>query len=223
MFIGHYGLAFALKRAEPRLSLVTLFLAVQWVDLLWMLFIAMGWEHVTLAPGYLPASQLEFVDYPVTHSLLAALVWAILAGGVYYSWPTRDLAGHKRRTLIVMLAVASHWFLDLVVHVPDLPLLDNDSPKLGLGLWRSIPATLTVELGVLLAGLCLLLFWRPSRKHPPRTVRLLTVTAVLVGLFLGSLFGPPPPSIKAVYLSGLLAAPVLLWLAWWADRPVAGR
>ena len=34
MFLGHYGVALALKRAEPKLSLGTLFVAVQLADLI---------------------------------------------------------------------------------------------------------------------------------------------------------------------------------------------
>ena len=220
MFLGHYGLAFALKRAEPRLSLPALFAATQWVDLMWMIFVAMGWEHVNLVPHYLAASHFEFVDYPVTHSLLAAVVWALVVGGVYYSWPTKDIARHRQRTLVVMLAVASHWFFDLIVHGPDLPLLGNDSLKVGFGLWRSVPATIAVELGTFLAGLIVLL-WRPSRKHAPRPLRLCLVAAILAALFFASLFGPPPASMKTVLVTGLIGAPVTLWLAWWADRPMA--
>jgi hypothetical protein len=32
VFLGHYGVAFALKRAEPKLSLGMLFVAVQFAD-----------------------------------------------------------------------------------------------------------------------------------------------------------------------------------------------
>ena len=73
MFAGHYGIAFALKRAEPRVSLGTLFLAVQLVDILWGGTLLLGWEHARVVPGYLAASPIEFLDYPITHSLLAGL------------------------------------------------------------------------------------------------------------------------------------------------------
>jgi len=42
MFIGHYAVAFAAKRAAPRTSLGTLFLAAQFLDLLWPVFLLTG-------------------------------------------------------------------------------------------------------------------------------------------------------------------------------------
>ena len=38
----------------------------------------------------------------------------------------------------------SHWVLDFAVHRPDLPLWPA-GPKVGLGLWNSIPGTFIVE------------------------------------------------------------------------------
>ena len=220
MFIGHFGLAFALKRAEPRTSLGTLFVAVQGVDILWALFLLLGWEHVDIVPGLTPVSPLDFLDYPLTHSLLAALVWSGLFGAAYYSWPTTDTSRHIKRTLVVMVAVASHWFLDLIVHVPDLPLLGNDSTKVGLGLWRNLPATIAVET-LLLAGGVFILLRRPSRQHAPRPSRILALAGFLLVLYLGSVFGPPPPPVPRVAWMALGGAALLLAVAIWADRPAA--
>ena len=58
MFLGHYGIAFALKRAESKLSLGTLFIAVQFPDLLWGIFVLLGWEHARLVPGYTAVTPL---------------------------------------------------------------------------------------------------------------------------------------------------------------------
>ena len=79
MFLGHYGLAFALKRAEPKVSLGTLFLAAQLVDLAWGATILLGWEVVAISPGVTAATPLRFLSYPITHSLLAAVLWALRA------------------------------------------------------------------------------------------------------------------------------------------------
>src|SRR5215218_6880720 len=135
MFLGHYGVAFALKRAEPKLSLGTLFVAVQLADLLWGIFMLLGWEHATLASST-PNTPIEFVDYPISHSLLGALAWSVVAAALYYSWPTRDTSRHWQAAALVGLAVVSHFPLDVLVHLRDLPLSGNDSPKLGLGLWN---------------------------------------------------------------------------------------
>ena len=47
----------------------------------------------------------------------------------------------------------SHWFLDLLVHTPDLPLWSDTSTKLGFGLWNSAIATYTLEAAFLAVGL----------------------------------------------------------------------
>ncbi|MEP6574779.1 MAG: hypothetical protein ABJD11_18920 [Gemmatimonadota bacterium] len=219
MIIGHYGIAFALKRVEPRISLAALFVATQLVDILWLFFVLIGLEHVTITPGFSAASPMEFTDYPITHSLVAAVCWALFAGAVYYSWPTKDVAHHRRRTVFIMLAVASHWVLDFIVHTPDLPISDNDSLKVGLGLWRSIPATTAVELLVFGGGLAL---WMLSahRRRPSHPVRVGLLAVVLVALFIAAMASPPPSSVHSMVVWGLVGLPLLLLFAWWADLPI---
>jgi hypothetical protein len=219
MFVGHYGLAFAAKRLEPRLSLVGASIAAQLVDLLFLGFALLGVEQIRIVPGFAAASHYQFVSYPLSHSLVAALVWAVVAAAVYYSWPTRDTAHHTRRTVIVMLLVASHWFLDLVVHVPDLPLAGDDSPKLGLGLYQSIPATLGVELGLLALGIGLLVLW-PLKRYHPRKWRLVTVGVLLALGEIATVYSAPAPSVRAMLLGTALTVPVVLALLAWADRPL---
>ena len=70
------------------------------------------------------------------------LVWGALFGGAYFL-RTRNALG----ALIIGLLVVSHWPLDWIVHRPDMPLYPG-GPKFGLGVWNSIPLTLTLELGL---------------------------------------------------------------------------
>ena len=219
MFLGHFAVALALKRAEPRISLGTLCVAAEWVDIMWAIFLLLGLEHVEIAPGLLPACPLDFIDYPLTHSLVAGMIWAGLFGAAYYSWPTPDTSRHLKRTIAVMVAVWSHWFLDVVVHTPDLPVFGNDSTKLGLGLWRNLPATIILETVLLAAGVYILLR-KPSRQHPPRPGRILLFAGVLYVLYLASLFGPPPPSVPALAATILVGSLFIFGLAVWADRPL---
>jgi len=46
----------------------------------------------------------------------------------------------------------SHWVLDWITHAPDLPLYPG-GPRVGLGLWHSVAATMVIETLVFLAGL----------------------------------------------------------------------
>lgn len=218
MFLGHYGVAYALKRAEPRVSLGSLFLAVVLVDTMWGVFLLTGWERARIFPGLTAVTPIEFTRYPLTHSLAAAFVWALLAGAIMYSWPTRDTSRHHwLKALVVGIAVASHWFLDLIVHIPDLPLLGDDSTKVGLGLWRSLPATLAVEFLVFGLGFMVYLRWRSARGRA-RMGRIAFLAGLLVLLYLASLLGPPPKSMTPVAILDIVGTLGLVALAAWADR-----
>ena len=132
MFLGHFAVGLAGKRLAPTVSLGTWFLSVQLVDLLWPFFLLLGVEHVRIAPGITDFTPLDFYDYPITHSLVGGVVWALMMAlfsrGVY-----RD----GRAALLLGGGVLSHWVLDVVAHRPDLPVLPS-GPFLGLGLWNSI-------------------------------------------------------------------------------------
>ncbi|HEX6103932.1 MAG TPA: hypothetical protein VFZ26_00020 [Gemmatimonadales bacterium] len=224
MFLGHFGAALALKRAEPKLSLGTLFLATQLTDVLWGAFLLTGWERVRIDPGYTAVTPLQFVHYPLTHSLVGSLGWALVAAAVYYSWPTRDTSRHWQASAIVAVAVLSHFPLDVLVHVPDLTIAGEGTTRLGLGLWRSVGATLAAELLVLGIGIAIYVAF-PSRRHPVRPGRLAGLVAVLLGIYLASLLGPPPPSVTAIALVDIVGLLALAAMAGWADRsaPAGGR
>ena len=115
VFLGHYGVAFPLKRAEPKLSLGTLFVAVQFADLLWGVFLLLGWEHARIIPDFTPGTPFEFFNYPISHSLVAALAWGVAGAALYYSWPTRDTTRHWQASALVGLAIFSHYPLDVLV------------------------------------------------------------------------------------------------------------
>jgi hypothetical protein len=82
MFIGHFAVAFAAKRAAPRTSLGTTFVAAQFADLLWPLLLLFGWEQVRIAPNQNPFLTLEFTKYPWSHGLVTELVWGAAFGSV---------------------------------------------------------------------------------------------------------------------------------------------
>ena len=128
MFIGHFGVGFGAKAAAPRVSLGTLLLAAQFLDLLWPIFLLLGIESVRIDPGNTAVTPLDFVSYPLTHSLLTGVGWGGLLGGAY--------ALHRRwlrGAVVVAATVVSHWVLDWVSHRPDLPLIPGGN-KVGLGL-----------------------------------------------------------------------------------------
>ena len=217
MFLGHYAIAFALKRAEPKLSLGTLFLAVQLADLLWGIFLLLGWERVRIDPGYTAVTPLQFLEYPISHSLVGLTIWALIGAAVYYSWPTRDTSRHWQAAALVGFAILSHYPLDVLVHSADLPLWGQESRKLGLGLWNNPTATLLLELVTLAAGVAVYAGFR-SRRHPVRAGRLAGLVLVLVAIYLVSFFGPPPPSVTAIAVADIMGLLLLAAFAGWADR-----
>jgi len=217
MFLGHFGVAFALKRVEPKLSLGTLFVAAQLVDLLWGAFLLVGWERARIDPGFTAVTPLQFLQYPISHSLLGMTIWAVIGAAAYYSWPTRDTSRHWQAAALVGFAILSHFPLDLLVHAPDLPLWGQDSAKLGLGLWNNPTATLLLELGVLTAGVVVYVGFR-SHRHPVRPGRLAGVVLILLAIYLMSFFGPPPPSVTAIAVADIIGLLLLAGFAAWADR-----
>lgn len=217
MFLGHYGVAFALKRVEPKLSLGTLFIAVQLPDLLWGIFVLLGWEHARIVPGHTAMTPLEFLNYPISHSLVGAAVWSVVAAAAYYSWPTRDTSRHWQASALVGLAVFSHFPLDVLVHAADLPLLDNESTKLGFGLWNNPAATIALELLALGAGLALYVAKR-SHRHPARAPRITILILTLLATYLANLYGPLPTDMTTVAVSAIVLYLAMGALAAWADR-----
>src|SRR5215210_2194909 len=150
MLLGHYGVALAAKRYAPRTSLGTLILAAQLLDLIWPVFLLTGWERVHIVPGLMKVSPFDFEHYPISHSLLMALVWGALLGGGY-----QVFRRYPRGAAVIAVVVVSHWILDLPMHRPDLPLSPGSATKVGLGLWNSIGATIFIELVLLGAGVVL--------------------------------------------------------------------
>ena len=211
MFLGHYAVAFAAKRYAPRTSLGTLMLAALLLDLLWALFLLAGWERVHIVPGLMRASALDFEHYTVSHSLLTALVFGAVLGGGYHVFRR-----YPRGAIALTAAVVSHWFLDVLVHRRDLPLWPGSSPRLGLGMWNSIAATMFVEL--LLLGCGVLIYARVSRPSDRTGTRALTVLLVLlVMMFMVGLFAPAPSSARTVAWLTLALWLLVPW-AYWIDR-----
>jgi len=211
MFVGHFGVGFAGKAAAPRASLGTLFLAAQLVDLLWPTLLLLGLEKVEIRPGITRVTPLDFVSYPISHSLLAAALWGGLFAGAYHL-ARRYAAG----TAVMFLAVFSHWLLDLLTHRPDLPLWPGSPAKVGLGLWESLPATLVLELALFGAGV--LLYVRTTRPVD-RTGRLALagLVAFLLLVYAANLFGSAPPSVDAIAWAGHAQWLLVAW-AHWVDR-----
>ncbi len=211
MFVGHFAAGFAGKVAAPRVNLGWMLLAATLLDVSWVVFLLTGVEHARIVPGLSPASPLELYDYPWSHSLALATAWAIVAGGAWWAWK-RDARG----ATVLGLVVLSHWVLDLVSHLPDLPLWPGESPKVGLGLWQSIPATVVVEGGLWVAAVALYARVTRARDGVGR-YGLGSFAVVLTLLYAMSFMGPPPPDVRVLAWTNVTTLVFLVWPAWF-DR-----
>jgi hypothetical protein len=229
MFVGHFALGFAAKRAAPRTSLALLFAAAQFADLLWPLLVAAGIEQVRIEPGNTAFTPLDFVSYPYSHSLALLAVWGVVLAlvavpraAVRLKPDTTDdsvtgvVSGFSRTFAIVTALVVSHWVLDWITHRPDMPLYPG-SATYGLGLWNSIPATLAIELALFAAGVWI---YAASTRALDRAGRwgFVGFVAFLLIAYFAAAFGAPPPSVTALWITGMIGGIVLLMWSWWLDR-----
>lgn len=211
MFIGHFAVALAAKRAAPEVSLGTLVVAAQLADLVWPTLVLLGIESFAIRPGITAVTPLDFTSYPYSHSLVALAGWGFVLAAVYYAVRRRPLAA-----AVLFCVVLSHWLLDVATHRPDMPLTIGGSARLGLGLWNSIAATLAVEGLLFAAGVWI--YARTTRAlDRTGTWSFIGLALFLVLVYAANVLGPPPPSVAAVAWS---AQAIWLLVAWgyWIDR-----
>ena len=214
MLVGHYAASLVLKKFEQRVSLGVLFLAVQFVDILFAVFDLLGIERMNIVENFTQSTHFELEYIPYTHSLLASVLWAA-AAYVLFRWV---IVKKNSVAIIVALAVFSHWLFDLIVHTPDMPLWTDDSYKFGFGLWDSAIMTYALEAIILLAAL-----WVYLRSTSASTAVGKYGMAVFVILLLlaniGIIFGPMLSDSKVALATTSLAFYFLLAaVAFWLDR-----
>ena len=207
MFIGHYAVGFALKRVAPRAPLTALMVAVSLLDLLWPVLLWLGLERVRIDPGNTRFTPLDFESFPISHSLLTALMWAALYAILYVAVSRDRWSG-----LWIGVGVFSHWVLDWITHRPDLALTPWSSTKLGLGLWNQPAATVVIEVLMFWAGL-----WLYLRTTRPRGMSghlsLWLLVALMLFAYYANMQGPPP-SIQALKIGAILGSIATIWFVW---------
>lgn len=206
MFIGHYGPALAAKPAQKTIPLWLLFVAVQWMDFVWSVLVLLGVEKARIVPGFTQGSALDLYFMPYTHGLLGAGLLALSFGLI------AALFFKARKGLVVAIlagAVFSHWLLDLVVHVPDLPLV-GDHMKVGFGLWRHVAISLPLELILLVGGAFIYARSLPSQKG---RIAFWGFVGFMAAFQLYANFGPPPASAQIEAITALAAYTILAAMA----------
>jgi len=210
MVIGHFGVGFGAKRFAPRISLGTLFIAVQWADLLWPVLLLFDVERVEVQKGN-PKIPLNFTYYPITHSLLMGMFWGFCFGLLY--WLTRK---NVRNAIALGVCVVSHWVLDLIVHRPDLPLFPDDSDKVGFGLWNYPLLAILIEAAIFITGLVLYLKTTRARRRSGNWGLWLLVVLLVLNQVAGAV-SPMPSSGHAIGWAAQYQW-IFVLLGYWVDR-----
>jgi membrane-bound metal-dependent hydrolase YbcI (DUF457 family) len=213
VFVGHYGPSFAAKAMKKAIPLWVLFVAVQFLDVLWSIFVLLGIEKVRIVPGITATNPLDLYYMPYTHSLIGAILWSLVATFIYYGFRKTD--GYGAATF-VGAAVFSHWVLDVLVHRPDMPLYDN-SFKIGLGLWNYPLLAFLLEIAFMFSGMY---FYLKTTQSTSRIGRYGMVTfgfAMVIVQFV-VFFGPPLSSDKIAAITALFWYFVFAAVAYWLEK-----
>ncbi|NKI30491.1 hypothetical protein [Croceivirga thetidis] len=215
MFVGHYAAAFALKGREKEASLGWLFIATQFVDILFFPFVVWGLETMEFVPGYTETNDFK-MEFPFTHSLIGSILWAIAFGGIFFLLFGRKKTSGKSIAFVLGLGVLSHWVADLFVHTPDLPLLHGE-PKFGFGLWHNKAATFALEALVLLLGLWYYLKRTVAKNKFGKFVSIGFVLFLLLVNYLNYYVLPANHDIIGLTISALVSYFLFAGLAFWVD------
>jgi hypothetical protein len=208
MFIGHFGVAFGAKNSARTVSLGTLIMASLFLDLIWAFFLLIGIEHVEIRQYMTEVTPLEFTEYPLSHSLAMTLVWSatftIVYGCIRKNWGGAFIVG---------LCVLSHWVLDMIVHVPDLPFYPGGVMRIGLGLWNSLPGTFLIEAALFIVGV--VYYLRVTEEENATGVwALWGLIVVLTALGVLNLFGPDPRNQTVIIVTSSLQWLLVIWGYW---------
>jgi hypothetical protein len=202
MGIGHAAVALGASRAAPRVNAGILIFAAFLADFLLGIFGALGMEWAHVPPDYATRHYLTFT-FPYSHGLVALVVWGLLFGAIC-CWVDRT---DRVRAFWVMAAlVFSHFILDGLVHVPELPLLGENSPKIGLALWNHMPLELTLETLMALAGL--VIYWTLKSTTKVSRWGMAVFVVLLTGLTWTQLFSTTAPT-NSQLVSTWIIAPIV--------------
>lgn len=205
MFIGHYGLGYVVKKKAPELPLWLLFASVQLLDLVAFTFVLFGIEKASYNPSNNPFFR-NHLDLPYSHSLLGAITISMIVFIIFW------IKDKKRWAWILGLCVISHWFIDLIVHTADLPILFG-TYNVGFGLWNFPYLTYAIEILFVLIG------WLLIKQ---RNIFSYILLFLMIASFTGMVFRDEPEIMKHNdYLRTsvvLISNGLFIFLAYLSDR-----
>ncbi|WP_447750795.1 hypothetical protein [Sphingopyxis fribergensis] len=201
MFIGHFAPALVAAARPKAAGLGTLFVAAQLVDIGFAALLIPGVEAMRIVPGITAMNPMDLHHMPFTHSLLGTSIWAMIFGAIVWF-----AAKRKEAAIGAALVVVSHWFIDLLVHIPDLTLYGMP-PKLGLGLWNHPLIAMPLEI-VLIGGA--FIYYAQRTWAPTGNRRLWILAALLAFAQAADWFGPKEPAYSLAVPATMLFAYILL-------------
>ncbi len=208
MFIGHWAPAMVAATHKQAPSLPVLFVAAQLVDWAFFLFLMFGIEAMRVTPGISVMNPMDLYHMPYTHSLLGSAAWAAGFGALIFAF-----SRNRTAAIIGALVVLSHWFLDLLVHIPDLTIAGGP-PKLGFGLWNHPAIEMLLELGLTFGAL-----WFFARTRKLDMDALFTLAGVMLLFQSFNWFGPVEPEVTlGTSLLALFAYGIVTLASWWVAR-----
>lgn len=217
MFVGHYAAAFALKGKEKGASLGLLFIATQFVDILFFPFVLAGIENLKFVKGFTKVNDFNMDYYPFTHGLLGSLVWSVLFFILFFFVFAKNKINKKSIAIVMALAVLSHWFADLIVHSPDLPII-NGEPKFGFGLWNNKVLTFGSEAVLLILGLLYYLKKTKTISTVGKYAALVFVIFLLIVNCLNLFVLPANDDLKLLTISALFFYFLFALIAHFVDK-----
>ena len=156
-------------------------------------------------------TPLDFVDYPISHSLLIVIIWSLLFGAGFFLF-TRNRIGALlvKRSGTQPLGVRSprshsgfapvSWrFAEVWARTVELAFL-----------------TILIEGAIFIVGIVLYVKTK-KRKNRRVTWKFWSLIAFLMVIYVMNFMGPPPPSVHMIAVAGQLQWLFVLW-GWWADR-----
>ena len=189
-----------------------MFIAVQFLDLIWPILVLLGIETFEIQEGITKLTPLNFTHYPYSHSLMMSIVWGLLFGLIYFV-----ITKQARNSILMSGLVFSHWVLDFITHRPDLQLTPFSDYRVGLGLWNYPVFEMIIEIGLFLLGV----YFYYTILKPKRKIAFWSLIAFLLVIHVMNLtmalLGPPPPSIESVAWSANLMWLFVIW-AWWIEK-----
>jgi len=211
MGVGHAAVALGASRIEPRINVGLLIFAAFLADFLLGIFAAFGLEQAHVPPDFAARHYLTF-SFPYSHGLVSLLVWGVLLGALLCWLDRRD---RKRAFLVIAALVFSHFILDAVAHVRELPLLGENSRKIGLALWNHLPLELALE--TFMAGAGLVIYWRLGGSNLSRPGVALFIL-LLTALTWTQLFMTRAPSPSQLIPNWIVAPLVFGAIPYFFDR-----